>query len=73
MPNTQFIVKVQVPMDTNMEPLALVYNKDRSLEWMLPIEDDLRKAMDGGYKQYWFAHLEDKVIILDRVAPWQDW
>ncbi len=70
------IVKVQVPLRTNYEePLALVYNRDRSYQVFMQITEDLKIAMDGHYKKFFYAHYdkENNHTVLDKAAPWQQW
>jgi hypothetical protein len=69
-----FIVKVQRPVATNLgHDLAMVYNRDRSLEVMLPMSGDLKRAMGEEFKQFWYAYHRGTVLHLDRLAPWQEW
>jgi hypothetical protein len=71
-----FIVKVQRPVETNLPPAehrVLVYNRDRSVEALLPVTKDLLQAMGEEFKQFWYAYYRGTVLHLDRLAPWQEW
>lgn len=68
------IIKLQLPlMSTHDEPLALIYNKDRSVEEMLPVTDDVRKLMKGRYKAFFHAEIVNDKIVIDKEAKWQSW
>ena len=75
----KFIVKVQVPIETNCpkEEIertgALVYNRERSIEGFLPIDKALLEAMGGEPKKFFHAHMEGTILHLDEEAPWQSW
>jgi hypothetical protein len=70
-----FVVKVQRPVATNMPGggLAMIYNRDRSVETLMPMSADLLEAMGDEYKQFWYAYFRGTVLHLDRQAPWQEW
>jgi hypothetical protein len=69
----RLIVKVQTPIETNaQEPLALVYNEDRSYEELVPITPELREMMRGKPKLFFHARV-DEALHLDSEAPWQSW
>lgn len=70
------IVKVQIPLagsDPQAMSEAFVYNRDRSIEAMLPITEELLVVMDGEYKAFFEAHMEGTNLLLDGPAPWQEW
>lgn len=54
-------------------PLALVYNKDRSIEVHLPVTQDLKDLMRPLFKRYVYAHIENDNLMIDELAPWQRW
>jgi hypothetical protein len=68
------IIKIQRPLSTNeINPMALLYNKDRSFEHMLPYADLAQYFIDGDLKVYHIATLEgDDFRIGDRVDD-QNW
>jgi len=71
---TQEIFKVQTVIESNMEnPPAMVYNRDRSKEFFLPVTEDLRKLMNGKPKKFFSCHIEEKNLVIDFEAPWQSW
>ncbi len=70
------IIKVQTPIaSTEMDPMAMAYNKDRTFSVFMPITPELRKEMHGTPKQYFYAHYDRKnnKTMLDGKAEWQDW
>lgn len=66
------IFKVQVPLAGN-EPSALVYNRDRSTQLMLPITPALMDFMAGAPKKFVYARIVDENLVIDLEAPWQEW
>lgn len=69
-----FVVKVQVPLGSNSAmPGAWVYNKDRSIQVMMPV-DSVKEKMGDSAKKYFNATIVKggKIILLDE-APAQDW
>lgn len=68
------IFKVQIPIATNEpEPKALIYNKHRTIEGMIPVTPDLVKTMNGDYKAYFTGQFKKGTLTLgDRVED-QDW
>ena len=72
----RFIVKVQVPITTNLPPgeeQCLVYNRDRTVECMFPVTKEINDAMAGDLKQFFYAYMKGTVLHLDGIAPWQGW
>lgn len=75
------IVKVQLPLYVNEprdEQEALVYNEDRSIEVMLPIDDELRHAMDGQVKAFFEADVKytldgAKILQIEEHLEDQGW
>jgi hypothetical protein len=76
-----FIVKVQLPIVTSEPaPMALIYNRDRSVGNMVPVTAKLRRLVRDELKSFWFAHLIPDpnqlgafLVSLARPAPWQEW
>lgn len=69
------IVKVQVPISTNEEvPQALIYNRDRSIQVMIPVTPELVEKMGASrLKTYHRSEFIDgHLIIHERVAD-QNW
>lgn len=70
------IFKVQVPMSTNAEhPLALIYNKDRNVEFQCHVTDEIRNFMGGAFKKFAYGELIGDQVSMDftQAAPWQVW
>lgn len=76
------IVKVQVPLATNTEPVAMIYDKRRSFVTTVPVTKDIKKIMRGQFKLFFHAKLvKDKddprpnavKVELGKEANWQDW
>lgn len=56
------IFKVQVPLMTNApEPLALLYNKNRDVEFHLPVDENIQEMMAGSFKK--FFHIKGRVDV----------
>jgi hypothetical protein len=48
------IVKVQIPLETNEEePRMLVYNSDRSVHKLMPVQERFAKELAGTFKGYY--------------------
>lgn len=69
------VFKVQVPLVTNHKPLALVYNKDRSIQSQIPIDKTIKKLMGNDLKLFFHGTYDDKTeeLTLGKRAPWQEW
>lgn len=68
------IVVVELPlMSTDPKPKALVYDRYRELEVLIPITEDLTAMMRGRERAFFHAHLEQGVLVLDRLADKQRW
>jgi len=68
------IVKVQMPITSNHKNAkALVYNKDGSFECMLNIDAGLRKLMNGRYKAFFSANVDQETIKLDQEVTDPGW
>lgn len=67
------IVKVQIPISGNSEPLALIYDRERKYETLIPFGDELVKAMNYQPKAFFQARVVgDKIQLLNRV-PDRSW
>lgn len=71
------ILKVQIPIVTSGQSLALIYNKQRTFETFHKIDQDLKKSMGKQYKKYFHATIEKAKDIfeikLKVEAQGQDW
>ena len=74
MTKTQQIFKVQLPLiSTDPNAGILVYNEDRSIETIVPMDEDAKKYFTEP-KSFHFGHMDkDGWLILVGEAPWQDW
>jgi hypothetical protein len=67
------IFKIQLPISSNeAEPMALIYNKDRSEEMLLEASK-VAPAVAGELKSFWYGLIEGKTLVILTKAPWQDW
>ncbi len=74
--NKPTIVKVQVPLATNAdEPLALVYDENRTFDVYMRITDGLLEVMKGRPKAFFYATYDKKNnnTIIGKEAKWQNW
>jgi hypothetical protein len=70
----RLIVKVQLPLvTTDPDPYALVYDRSRELQAMVPVTPELLAGMGGEVKCFFYAEVSDDGLTLDRQAPFQDW
>lgn len=68
------IVKVQVSLASSLNSQQiLIYNKSRSVMTQQDASEEIIKLMDGCFKAFFHAHIDDKMIILDKEAKWQSW
>ncbi len=72
------IVKVQLPLMSNSkEAMALVYDEGKKFQCFVAVTQDIIDVMGGNPKAFFHAHTEgegkDKIVILDKIAPWQKW
>ncbi len=74
----RMIVKVQLALLTREKnPPVLVYNKSRNFMQEIFLKKTELKAltriMQGEPKEFFYAFIKDKYLILDGFAPWQNW
>lgn len=70
------IVKVQLTIHGNTDPMILVYNKDRTRECLIPQTKEYVDAFGGKFKSFWYATWNRKKKGYDmfiKPAPWQVW
>ena len=68
------IVKVQLPLVSNeAEPKALIYNADRSIEYMPSVDDELRSLMGDRDKAFFHAELVGSILQIGNEADDQTW
>lgn len=65
------IFKIQLPLIG--EELALVYNKDRSVQDMVPISGEILSFMGRSNKKYALASLENGEFKIEKESEWQAW
>lgn len=70
----KYIVKVQLSLSTS-EPqqMCLVYNKDRTRLGQFPASKELKKAMHGRQKAFFWGADKGSEIELFEEAKWQGW
>jgi hypothetical protein len=67
------ILKVQLPLEPNAEPKALLYNKTLDFVMLHGITDHIREKMAGRPKAFFDVNLsQGEPILLDEV-PDQGW
>lgn len=67
------IVKIQLPLVTNEpEPVALVYNKDRSFTTQIPIGEEAKKVFGDDPKQFWKVNLDHETKEVDLIKRVRD-
>jgi hypothetical protein len=74
--NKVFVVKLQVPIaSSDPNPQCLVYNEDRSKQWFVPIDANIKRAMKGRPKAFFPAELKGKTLLLgtESEVPDQGW
>ncbi len=76
------IVKVQLPLvgTPGAYGYCMIYDKERGIMEELPIPKGLYRQMwlgqgkfHMGKKQFFYARIEGHQVVLEEVAPWQDW
>lgn len=67
------ILKVQMPLFGAAD--ALIYNEDRSIYAMLPLQDapELVEYMGDSLKRYIVGAIVDGKLEINGNAPWQEW
>lgn len=72
---TKVLVKVQQSIATGHDKQqVLVYNQDRSIFAQFDMTPDLKRALKGDLKSYWFATLRPNgELTLDRRTGWRTW
>ena len=73
-----FIIKIQLPMNTGarrepthpLAPEVLVYNQDRTIQQILPVDESILDFMSGYVKVFVWAWLDSKQRLrLEGLAP----
>lgn len=67
------IVKIQIPIGGNGPQLALVYNKSRTFETYLDIDENLSAFMKGRAKAFFHVQLQGENLSIESEAAWQEW
>ena len=71
------IFKVQISLNTHdKEQTALIYNKDKSIMLELPLDEPIKKLMEGSYKEFVYGNFsksskKKRSVTLLNIAPWQ--
>lgn len=70
----KMIVKVQLSLATSANvQQVLVYSEDRKISWEGDASREIIRRMKGEPKAFFYAHIKNKVILLDDLAKWQEW
>ena len=71
----QIICKIQLPiMTNNPTPLALAYNRDRSVFVTFPVTPELEKRFGREMKKFFhYEQQRDGTLKVNEVATWQSW
>ena len=68
------IVKVQLSLaSSDGKTDVLVYNQDRSIQYMGAAWPELVEMMGGEHRAFFNAGLVDGDIVLNEPTDWQDW
>jgi hypothetical protein len=65
------IVKLQRPLAGGTE--VLIYNKDRSVQGMIPMTPDLQRLFGKKPKVYAEGSFKNGIVEIDRLVPDQPW
>jgi hypothetical protein len=73
--STRQIFKVQRSIHTTMaQRQILAYNRDHTIEVQIPVTKQLDVMFSQGQeKVFRFGHIEEAELVIDEVAPWQNW
>lgn len=67
------IFKIQIPLATNVEPLAMIYNQDKSNMRLVHIGPEITKFMGDSPKKFAVGFFTEENFWIKEEAPWQDW
>lgn len=68
------VVKIQLPISTTEEiPQMLVYNEDKSIYIMTPVQERYAKELKQSYKGYYEAVVTGDVIDIGKRVEDQPW
>lgn len=68
------VIKVQMPIfHMEEEPEVLLYNEDRSIFYLTPVDDYFRGIMEKELKKFFYFKMENGYIVLGEEAAWQPW
>jgi hypothetical protein len=70
------VVKIQLPLVTNsseFQSQALVYNKDKSVNGLVNITEDLLISMSGRVKAYFEVNVDANGLSVIREVDGQEW
>jgi len=68
------IVKIQTSLDSSDGvQRALIYNKDKSVQYEMEVDDNIKSIMKGRLKPYFRAELVGTRISLGEEMPEQSW
>lgn len=68
------VVKIQLPISITEEiPQMLVYNEDKSIYIMTPVQDRYAKELKQSYKGYYEAVVTGDVVDIGKRVEDQPW
>jgi hypothetical protein len=69
------IIKIQIPVVSSQpHARALVYNKDRSINFMMPLPPAIKKRMGKDKKAYFEATITgDNIELHEKISRWPNW
>ena len=66
-------MKVQIPLNAGVDPVALVYDESRDFMAQTQIDEELLQKMSGEPKAFFYADIRADGFRLLGLAPWQLW
>lgn len=76
MPDQKFVGKLQVPLASNEKDApAMVYNEDRTIQFFLPMTDEILNMMNGRPKAYFNMTFPDgkSDVVIGEEVPNPGW
>lgn len=68
------LVKIQLPISTNEDiPQMLIYNEDRSIYIMTPVQDRYAKELKQSLKGYYEAVVTGDIVDIGKRVEDQPW
>jgi hypothetical protein len=67
------VVKIQYPLFTTGKPEVLIYDKRKTVVFLLPYKGKWKELLGDKLKIYARAHMEKTILVIDEVIPDQSW